>query len=104
VDSHQRVMWNRMIERVDGFNIGTDDLGALVRDLRGLFVEADPHDPGTRSDFESYWSPIDGEQELRTEPWTPPGAASDDDLARSLNAFRSWVEGVVRTDTTTEHG
>ena len=60
MDSHQRVMWNRMIELVDGFNIGTDDLGALVRDLRGLFVEADPHDPGTRSDFESYWSPIDG--------------------------------------------
>jgi hypothetical protein len=83
-------MWQRMIERVDDFDIGEDDLGSLVRDLRGLFVEADPHDAEARSEFESHWSSIDAEHELRSEPWAPPGAASDDALARSLGAFRSW--------------
>jgi hypothetical protein len=103
MDSHQRAMWNEMIERVSDFKIGRDDLGTLVRDLRGLFIEADPHDPDIRSEFEAYWSPIDGEHELRTEPWSPPGGANDAALARSLSAFGSWVAGVVQADATDEH-
>ena len=95
-------MWNQMVERVHGFNIGADDLGGLVRDLRGLFVEADPHDLAVRFDFELYWSPIDAEYELRTEPWAPPAAADDDALARSLIAFRSWVASVVKADPTSD--
>src|SRR5256885_612962 len=103
MDSHQREMWNQMDERVRAFNIGADDLGGLVRDLRGLFVEADPHDPAVRAEFDLHWSPIDAEYELRTEPWAPPGAASDQVLAQSLNAFRSWVTSVVEADRTSDH-
>jgi hypothetical protein len=103
VDSHQREMWNQMAERVGTFKIGADDLGGLVGDLRGLFVEADPHDPVLRTDFEVYWSPIDAEHELRTESWAPTGAANDAALAQSLSAFGSWVANLVEGDPTSDH-
>ena len=80
VDDHQRQMWSRMLEPVDDLCAGRLDLAQLVSDLWGLFVEADPHDPVVREDFESMWSPIDNEYELRTAPWAPPGLASDENL------------------------
>lgn len=92
-----------MLERVAEFNAGQLDLAKLVSDLRGLFVEADPHDPRVRSEFEALWSPIDGEHELRTEAWAPPGLASDANLERSLQAFRGWVNGVLVDDSTDNH-
>jgi hypothetical protein len=75
VDDHQRSMWTRMLGAVNDFRAGGLSLGQLVSDVRGYFVEADPHGSTTRSDFELMWSPLDGEDELRTEPWAPPGAA-----------------------------
>ena len=80
------------------------NLGQLIQDLRGLYIEADPHDASVRSDFEAHWSPIDAQHELRTESWAPAGAASEEDLASALDRFSSWVEGVLAADTTTEHG
>jgi hypothetical protein len=47
--------------------------GKLVSDLRGLYVEADPHDPSVRANFESAWSSLDAEYELRTETWASVG-------------------------------
>jgi hypothetical protein len=79
------------------------ELGVLVDDLRGLFVEADPHDSTVRSDFERYWAPVDGRYELRSEAWAPPGLANDDDPARSLDEFRDWVSGTVLADPSTDH-
>jgi len=96
-------MWMRMVERIDDYERDDGDLGKLVRDLRGLFVEADPHDSVLRSDFEECWSPIDAEHELRTEPWAPAGASNDEKLSRSLNAFRSWVLAVLLADPSDEH-
>ena len=92
-----------MLDRVADFEQRGLDLGLLVRDLRGLFIEADPHDASIRSDFESKWSPIDAEYELRTESWAPAGAASDGNLANVLGRFRSWVEAVLAADTSSEH-
>jgi hypothetical protein len=96
-------MWMRIVERIDDYERDDGDLGKPVRDLRGLFVEADPHDPEIRSDFEEYWSPIDAEHELRTEPWAPAGAANDEKLSASLDAFKSWVLAVLLADPSDEH-
>jgi hypothetical protein len=102
VDAHQREMWKRTVGRTRDYEEGRVELGALVGDLRGLFVEADPH-ATLRSDFESYWAPIDGQYELRFEAWAPPGVANDDDLARLLDDFRDWVSGTVLADPSTDH-
>jgi hypothetical protein len=92
-----------MLSRVADFEQQGLDLGQLIRDLRGLYIEADSHDASIRDDFESNWSPIDAEYELRTEPWAPARAASDEHLADALGRFRLWVEGILSADTTTGH-
>ena len=75
-----------MLKPVDDLCAGRLDLAQLVSDLRGLlYIEADPHDPVVREDFESMWSPIDNEYELRTAPWAPPGLASDENLEAALD-------------------
>jgi hypothetical protein len=103
VDTHQRAMWESMLTEVDRFRSGDLSLGTLVDDLRGLYVEADPHEPRIRSDFEAVWSRIDGEHELRTEPWAPPGSASDAHLATYLDEFSAWVRSVLANDDSSEH-
>ena len=77
-----------MIEAVDSLEPGDASLGRLVADLRGLVVEADPHDAQIRSEFEQHWTAIEGQHELRTEPWAPAGSASDERLADALASFR----------------
>ena len=97
-------MWARMLDRIVDFNLGNVDLKTLVSDLRGLYVEADPHDPTIRSEFEQMWGEIDMEMELRTEPWAPPGSASDERLSRGLEAFSDWVRRLLAADRGTGHG
>jgi hypothetical protein len=89
-------MWQRMLDRIASFRAGEAALSQLVSDLRGLMVEANPHDPAVRDEFEEHWAPIDGELELRTEPGAPPGAASDVDLARYLDDLQAWVAQLLR--------
>jgi hypothetical protein len=97
-------MWAAMLDQISDYNAGRLGLGALVRDLRGLYVEADPHDAGVRDQFEVMWSPIDAEHELRTEPWAPPGSASDEALTRALDAFAEWVTGILVANSAPQHG
>ncbi len=92
-----------MVERVTSFERGELDLGQLVAALRSEYIEADPHDARIRSEFESMWALIDGENELRTESWAPPGSANDDRLRELLRAFCTWVEQVLAFDSTTDH-
>lgn len=92
-----------MLDAVAEFRTGEFSLGVLVDSLRGLFVAADPHDMALRSEFESVWAPLDGEHELRTEPWAPPGLASDEALANHLEAFETFVRQVLAEDATDEH-
>ena len=96
-------MWQRMIERIDDYKAGNVELGALLDDLRGLFVEADPHDQKIRSDFQDHWLPIDMEYELRMEGWAPAGSADDRTLAAAVDRFRDWVDGTVLADPTSDH-
>ena len=91
-----------MLDQVREYRAGRVGLGALVAGLRGLFVEADPHSAAVRDRFESMWSPIDAEYELRAEPWAPAGSASDAALDRALDGFTQWVTAVL-ADSTTEH-
>jgi hypothetical protein len=92
-----------MLNRVHEYEEGQLSLGKLVDDLRGLYVEADPHEARIRDQFESNWVQIDHENELRTESWAPSGIASDAQLAQHLKRFQDWVEGVLADDQTTDH-
>lgn len=103
MDAHQRAMWTRMLDRIDALDAGTVELGELVRELRGLFVEANSHDQRVRDDFEVYWSAIDAQHELRTESWAPSGTADDRALRASVDAFRRWVQTAVLADKTDHH-
>ena len=93
-----------MLIEVTNCESGQLSLAQLVADLRGLYVAADPHDPDLRSDFETVWSRIDAEHELRTESWAPPGSAIEENLTAALQQFRDWVERVLIADPTYEHG
>ncbi len=92
-----------MLAAVDTYRSGRLPLDRLVSDLRGLFVEADPHERATQDRFEEIWSRLDGQWELRSEPWAPPGAASDEALSRDLDEFTAWIRDVLAQDQTSEH-
>jgi hypothetical protein len=104
VDAHQPQMWQRMLQAIEGFEAGTLGLGKLVDDLRGLYVEADPHDADVRFGFETFWSAIDGENELRSEPWAPSGSSTDQSLRNALDAFRGFVQGLFAAPAGSDHG
>ena len=91
-------MWREMLTAVSRYRSGELALGKLVSDLRGLYVEADPHYGTVRDAFEAAWSTIDAEHELRTEAWAPKGSASDANLGQSLDVFTAWVERVLNAD------
>ena len=95
MDDHQRRMWAAMLDEISLYRAGRSGLGPLVRSLRGLQVEADPHDAGVRDQFEVMRSPIDAVHELRTQAWAPAGAARDETLAGALDAFAEWAPDVL---------
>jgi len=103
VDDHQRKMWAAMLGQIGEYQTGRLDLGALTAGLRGLYVEADPHDAGVRDQFEIMWAPIDAQHELRTESWAPAGSASDEAPDQALDAFTEWVSAILARDHTAEH-
>jgi hypothetical protein len=96
-------MWERMLDRIVLYRAGDIDLRQLVSDLRGLVIEADPHDPAVRDSFEAQWVRLDGEQELQTEPWAPAGAASEADLTRYLDGLQDWVRSLLAAESNTDH-
>lgn len=103
VDDHQRAMWTRMLDRLLAFETDEIDLTKLVRDLRGLFVEADPHAAHLRDDFELHWIELDMNDELRTQTWAPPGAYDKARVHRGIDAFRDWVAHSVLADSSSDH-
>jgi len=104
VDGHQRRMWAAMLDQISAYRAGRLGLRALVQDLRGLYIEADSHDAGVRDQFEVMWSPIDAQDELRTEPWDPLGSASNETLTQALDAFAEWVIDMLAADPAPQHG
>jgi hypothetical protein len=99
MDDHQRGLFGRMLDHIDAYESGRLPLPKLVQDLRGLFDAANPRELSVRDHFEDLWSVIDGESELRTEPWAPPGAADDQRLAATLGALRNWAASVANGGT-----
>ena len=92
-----------MLDQVAAFRCGELDLTHLVAGLRAEYVEADPHNAKVRTEFESKWVAMDAENELRTEPWAPRDAASDDRLSEALDAFCSWVQQLLTADSSSQH-
>jgi hypothetical protein len=84
-----------MVERVALFRAGQLDLRTLVQNLQGLLGAADLHDDRLVDEFWMHEAPIDGELELLTESWAPPGAASEEALEDHLTLFVRWVESVL---------
>jgi hypothetical protein len=96
-------MWTAMLDQISDYKAGRLVLGGLLERLRGLYVEADPHDAAVRDQFELMWSAIDAQHELRTEPWAPAGSASETTLTRRLDAFAEWAAGVLAADSIPGH-
>jgi hypothetical protein len=80
-----------MLDQAALYEGGRIDLAGLVRDLRGLYVEADPHDVTLRDGFERHWTALDALEELRTEGWAPAGAFRESDVISALDALRNWI-------------
>jgi hypothetical protein len=95
VDEHQRRVWGRMVEVLDTYDAGDISLHKLVSDLQGLLGASDLHDPSVVSEFWEHFSKIEGEVELRTEPWAPPGLSTDESLRRALSEYRTWVLAIL---------
>jgi hypothetical protein len=85
----------RMLDQLDDYNGGRIDLGHLINNLRGLLGAADIHDSDTIEAFGWRLAAIDSEHELRTEPWAPPGAATEKALAAALDDFRTWATSLL---------
>ena len=81
----------RIAVAVDDHRAGRLSLRKLVEDARGLFEAADISDNDIRSEFESMWSPVDGELELRTQDWSRPEWVSEERLATVLDELRNWA-------------
>jgi hypothetical protein len=92
MDDQQRLMWRRMLDRIDEYTSGSGSLQALADVLRGLVSAADLHSRTLTDEFCDHFQQIDKELELRTEPWAPAGSASDEQLKAALGEFRSWAQ------------
>jgi hypothetical protein len=92
MDDRQRLVWQNMLDRIDNYTRGSGSLQTLADDLRGLVSAADLHNRSLSADFWDHFQQIDKELELRTEPWAPPGSASDDQLSKALSGFRAWAQ------------
>jgi hypothetical protein len=97
MEKYQRKLWEQMLERIAAFEAGEVGLSKLASDLRGLLTASDLHDTKLISEFWDHFHRIDMEDELRTEGWAPPGAASDEALNAALNDYRRWVTHVLAT-------
>jgi hypothetical protein len=95
VEDYQRALIGRMVDHLDLYASGRTSLPKLVEDLWGLFEASDPHELEIRDSFQWLWADLDGESELRTEPWAPAGAADDDRLARVISELRLWATRVA---------
>jgi hypothetical protein len=91
MDDHQRLVWQRMLDRIDDYNKGSGSLETLAEDLRGLISAVDLHSRSLTDDFWDHFQQIDKELELRTEPWAPAGPQSDERLKAALSEFRAWA-------------
>ncbi|GAA1264064.1 hypothetical protein Psi02_76410 [Planotetraspora silvatica] len=92
---YQRALIGRMVEYLDLYASGQTPLSKLVEDLWGLFEVSDPGELEIRDSFQRLWSDLDGECELRTQPWAPAGVADDDRLASVISELRMWATQVA---------
>jgi hypothetical protein len=91
MDEHQHRVWTQIPIEIDHYRNNEMSLERLVANLRGLLDATDLHHQNLVDEFRDRLAPIDGENELRTQPWAPPGSASDDNLDAALTAMRHWA-------------
>jgi hypothetical protein len=91
MDEHQRRLLVDMQSQVRQFRGGELAVDLLAKNLYDISQAPDFATSALWEQFYDLWLPIDGEAELRTEPWAPPGLASDKTLNRALDAFVRWT-------------
>jgi hypothetical protein len=96
VDSQQAGLVEQMVDQVTVHREGGLDIKRLAANLRGLFDATGIRSPELRDEFQALWGEIDMKAELRTEPWAPPGAASDERLDAALDSLVIWAGDAVR--------
>lgn len=84
-----------MLERASAFRSGEIALPRLVQELRGWMAASNIHDQALVDEFWIRLSPIDGEAELRTEPWAPAGSPNDERLDSLLADLTFWIDRVL---------
>ncbi len=100
MEDYQRALIKQMAVRLDLYDAGELPLPKLAEDLRGLFEAADPRELSVRDSFDDLWGELDGESELRTEPWAPPHLADDAHLREILHQIRAWVASTTEAPST----
>ena len=62
------------IREIDRYHPDQISLGTLISNLQGHFNAVNVHDPQLIEDFRSLLARMDGEHEVRADPWAPPDA------------------------------
>lgn len=84
-----------MLQQIDSWEQDRIELPVLTKNLYGLLKASEMDASPVGEGFYDRWAELDGETELRTEPWAPPGAASDERLAEIIAGLREYVRNVV---------
>jgi hypothetical protein len=87
MDVQQATLLEQMVGQAAELRGGGLPIDRLAANLRGLFDATGIRSPDLRDEFQDLWADIDIESELRTEPWAPPGAVSDERLTRALDSL-----------------
>lgn len=94
MEDWQRRLVGEIPAQVDDYRAGQITTRRLLTNTWGLMTAAGLEGSEDFMGFYEHWTVIDGEDELRTEPWARREWASDDRLDAEVSALRSWAEEV----------
>jgi hypothetical protein len=84
-----------MRDQIDAWRRGEIALPTLSENLFGLLKASEMDASPVGEEFYSRWADLDSEVELRTEPWAPPGLASDERLEATLTSLLDLINQVL---------
>jgi hypothetical protein len=91
LEAYKSAIVRSMQVEVDQFDKGAISLGELVSRIRGLYTAAEIQDDDIETAFENAWIRLDHQNELRTEPWFPVDAATEEDLDDAILRMKDWI-------------
>jgi hypothetical protein len=94
MEAYQRRLVWQIASQVDRYREGLIDRRALLANTWGLMTAASLEGSPAFADFYGHWAVIDGEHEMRTEPWALPEWTSDTRLDAAIAGLKAWAEEV----------